>query len=825
MTKRIFAWVLVLALVCSLMPMVSAETEAPGMSEWHDHTTHEGWTAWTGTTGLPTTEGKYYLTADVTLTKEWTVPKGDTHLCLCGHSITQTGSSARVIGVNSARSLSIYDCAKAYEGDTYVGGTLTGGKSSVGSCVWIARGGGVFNLYGGRITGNAHATAADGGAVYLQSGKTLSGVKNDGGVFNMYGGEIVGNGTTGVSTGSAVYLHGESGANRGGKGATFNMYGGRIAENVGKQAAVCGAQDSVINIRGGEICDNVNSGSGGAIYTQNDMVLTVANATITGNKSTNASAIYAQNSVQITIQDSAITGNTSTGTSDEGWAAAVYVTGSTSKVTLEGDVTIADNTIPNRKIADLYINSSSGSDIEKLFVQNLTGNVKFGIHDKAASITEADQVVAFGDPAKTAYADGTIRYWTGTESRFVGLVEGQFRFVEGHFHGSTFYSPWNDASKLPSSGTYYLNTDVTLANYDSKAAVKNGNTLNLCLNGHTIDNKKNTAVQETFRVEKGSLYLCDCTTTYDANGHFVSGGKVTGGKKAGNGAVIYANNADSVIVVEGVAFTDNEATETNLNFGGGVVQVRKNTTPARFIGCLFRDNVSAGGGAVVAIRENGAVCLERCVLTGNRAAAGAAVQNVSGTVEIKDSAITENVTTGDGYGAVNLAGGTGKLSGKTVISGNLDSGDAQKNLSLMKGSAITCDVSGLTAGAQVGVSLLADRIAAGQMSFSTAMTENPGFCVSDDPAYKVALVEGKLALTENVIVPDHAHPLCGDAECTDHSEVIFEKWTAADALPSSGSYYLDTDVVLTKAVTVSGSLTLCLNGHTVTQSGTARVFC
>ena len=93
MTKRILAWVLVLALVFSLMPLVSAETEAPGMSEWHDHTTHEGWTAWSGTTGLPTTAGKYYLTADVTLTKEWTVPSGETHLCLNGHHITQTGSN------------------------------------------------------------------------------------------------------------------------------------------------------------------------------------------------------------------------------------------------------------------------------------------------------------------------------------------------------------------------------------------------------------------------------------------------------------------------------------------------------------------------------------------------------------------------------------------------------------------------------------------------------------------------------------------------------------------------------------------------------------
>ncbi len=856
MAKRLFAWALVLALVFSLMPMVSAETVAPGMSEWHDHTSHEGWTEWTDKTSLPTTAGKYYLSVDVTLTKEWTVPKGDTHLCLGGHSITQTGSTARVLGVNAGRSLSIYDCAKAYEGDTYVGGTLTGGKSSVGSCIWIARGGGVFNLYGGRITGNAHATAADGGAVYLQSGKTVSGTKNDGGVFNMYGGEIVGNGTASKTTGSAVYLHGESGATRGGKGATFNMYGGKIAENTGKQAAICGTQDSVINIQGGEIVDNVNSGSGGAIYAQADMVLTVANATITGNKSTNASAIYVQNNVVITIRDSVITDNVTTGNSDEGWCAAVYVTGSKSKVTLSGEVTIEGNTMGNPKIADLYLNSSSGADIETLYVSELTGGaVKFGVHDTAASVAEASDVVAFADPAKTTYSDGTLTYWTGTENKYVGLVDGAFRFVEGHFHGATFYSRWTDGTKLPSSGTYYLDTDVTLANYDSKAAVKNGNSLTLCLNGHTIDNKKNIAVQETFRVENGSLYLNDCTTTYDANGHFVSGGKVTGGMKKGNGAVIYANNAASVIVVEGIAFVGNESTETATGYGGGVVQLRKNTTPAQFTGCLFSENISAGGGGAIALREGASASFEKCAFTKNKAAQAAAIYITGSTLTVKDSKFTENTTTGavsvmnilgvstvtiqdttitgntsggSEYGAVNLGGGNSvvKLMGKTVIEGNLNKNGDQQNLHLQQYDNVQYDVSGLTAGAKVGVTLLASRITAGLLHFTTTgMTENSGYCVSDNANYKVVLDDqGRLALEEIVIIK-HDHKLCNDDACLSHGDVVaFQPWESADSLPTSGSYYLETDVNLTAATTISGELNLCLNGHTITQSGTARVF-
>ena len=95
MTKRLFAWVLVLALLMSLMPAV---TLGVGAADEDQHTNHEGWTAWSDKTKLPTAAGKYYLTVDVSLTAQWTVPTGETHLCLDGHHITQTGNN-RVLGV------------------------------------------------------------------------------------------------------------------------------------------------------------------------------------------------------------------------------------------------------------------------------------------------------------------------------------------------------------------------------------------------------------------------------------------------------------------------------------------------------------------------------------------------------------------------------------------------------------------------------------------------------------------------------------------------------------------------------------------------------
>ena len=113
MTKRILAWLLTLAVLFSVVPGVTLGAEAagasmPGASEFCNHTSHSGWTEWTTAGSLPTAAGNSYLGVDVKLTAAWDA-YGDIHLCLNGHSITQTASAARVANVRG-KSLSIYDC-------------------------------------------------------------------------------------------------------------------------------------------------------------------------------------------------------------------------------------------------------------------------------------------------------------------------------------------------------------------------------------------------------------------------------------------------------------------------------------------------------------------------------------------------------------------------------------------------------------------------------------------------------------------------------------------------------------------------------------------
>ncbi len=57
-----------------------------------------------------------------------------------------------------------------------------------------------------------------------------------------------------------------------------------------------------------------------------------------------------------------------------------------------------------------------------------------------------------------------------------------------------------------------------------------------------------------------------------------------------------------------------------------------------------------------------------------------------------------------------------------------------------------------------------------------------------------------------------------------HEDESWTEWTGTTTLPTSGKYYLDSDVTLTKTTTISANsnLTLCLNGHTV--QGSVRLF-
>ena len=176
---KLLSAVLSLVLLLGLLP---AAALAAGSA---DHT-HAGWTKWTATDALPATAGNYVLSGNVLLAQSWLAPKGETKLCLEGHSVILSAGSGCVIQVPETATLELYDLDAN-------DGLITGGKGNDNSADYL--GGGVsvkgsFIMYGGKITGN---TASTGGGVYV----------SDSAQFYMNGGIITGN-TAAVSGGGVT---------------------------------------------------------------------------------------------------------------------------------------------------------------------------------------------------------------------------------------------------------------------------------------------------------------------------------------------------------------------------------------------------------------------------------------------------------------------------------------------------------------------------------------------------------------------------------------------------------------------------------------------
>ena len=184
------------------------------------HTSHSDVTfqPWRETDKLPTS-GNYYLTRNVTLTKNATLQNAN--VCLNGYTVTLSD----VGRINPSGTTQLTDCSvngklESYPGKAnggvaisggskfyLYGGTLNGVKVEIGQT-----GGGTFNMYGGKITGNTQGTVV---------GQSKTGSNQSAITINMYGGEISGNYIVG-QYGGGVFV---------GSGSQFNMYGGKIQNN------------------------------------------------------------------------------------------------------------------------------------------------------------------------------------------------------------------------------------------------------------------------------------------------------------------------------------------------------------------------------------------------------------------------------------------------------------------------------------------------------------------------------------------------------------------------------------------------------------------
>lgn len=266
MTKRILSFMVVLAMVLSLVPVfaVAADVSDPTATK-HTHTDAHAcseqcdgnvtWVAWTAGDKLPTENGHYYLTQDVQLAATTDVAAGkDITICLNGYNI-RSKTNARIGFVYGK--LTISDCtAYTDEAGSYICGSVVGSTAADGAVYGVRRGG-TLVLESGRITGGKTTGTAGGGALFLQKGTTAG----RGGYMYMYGGEVSGN--EGYH-GGGVCL---GGADSGCIYSAFFMYGGTIIGNTarGNGGGIHAENRSVVEFHGGTVEGNTAAGKGQAV--------------------------------------------------------------------------------------------------------------------------------------------------------------------------------------------------------------------------------------------------------------------------------------------------------------------------------------------------------------------------------------------------------------------------------------------------------------------------------------------------------------------------------------------------------------------------------
>ena len=256
-------------------------------------------------------------------------------------------------------------------------------------------------------------------------------------------------------------------------------------------------------------------------------------------------------------------------------------------------------------------------------------NLELGKNADVTILTEKDKTEeTFGDyvviPEGATLPSGTLLYKNA--DLMVEYADGKFSFV-GHAHKATTYAngteeghavedlsfkAWDDSNALPTSGNYYLTTDVTI-NRD-RYDIGRGKTLNLDLNGHTVtqakpvvegDSDSHTGVYMVY----GTLNLFDCQSGYDAEGNWV-GGQITGGSGTLGGAITVdrsqvgkTNNGvfnmyggricgNSTTSSGGAVYLYSSLAKTDGNQSGGVFNM--------YGGELYNNHSDTWGGAITA---------------------------------------------------------------------------------------------------------------------------------------------------------------------------------------------------------------------------------
>ena len=510
-------------------------------------------------------------------------------------------------------------------------------------------------------------------------------------------------------------------------------------------------------------------------------VLVLEGGTITGNNGTNsggAISLQGSGSGVFHMYGGEITGNRAiNGTSLKSGAAIVANDGS--KVYLHGG-RIYGNTgnanhgqiyaVGNKTVVQVSgapmveMIKFNGATNKNLIVNGLTEGADLTVSTASAAQTIEQVISIAAGGSQTQWSSD----WVRINGQPVSMDKGKFVFgiIIVHDHCQDGRTDCGHAQESWAQWTQTGSLPTDSGNWFLEQDVDLSGTwlvekdIKLCLNGHSITQTNKTA--RVITVAPGAtLTITDCGTT----------GIITGG----TGILIYrgtASKGGAELILYGGTVTGNTQDST-----GGVLYLQS----------------AQEGKAGAAFTMHGGQLKDN---------AGTAVYAASGTsVTLAGGSITQNAR-----GLYIHAQAKLQLQGKVVIQGN--TGD-----DLYLSDGVKTQIGTLLEGTAIGVTANAG-------AFSGACQDYSAYFISGSEYRKVAYVDGALHM---VAGGEHKHCFCiGTADQCDHTNVAWMAWEKTDALPTSGCYYLLSDVKLTGELSVSSDLTLCLNGHTVTAASGKR---
>ena len=673
----------------------------------------------------PDADGTYYVyLAGEVKTAEYN-PASNLNVCLNGQTWTGSNTGKKTTKLLSGATLTIEDCTEHFAADgTYIAGTLTAAtKSGYGAAVRIHNGTVILNS--GRIADIPTDTGSDrvGMAVYLYHNDSNNSTTNDeqnDPRFVMNGGYI----------GNYTLNH----------KSTHDTYGYAI---YGRRHTVGSTDyDPTIDLNGGIIGD---------ITVKKENASTGAKA-----KTTYGGVVYCSDNFTI---DNMIFQN-------------INIENATTTTT-NGKVSAAAETFGGI----IYM---SGKD-------PAINNTKFiNINTKSAGVLQGGVIYVTGQSGSTPAINNCRFENVNADSSVSGNQRGAVIMAnkgDTSVDNCTFINCHGTGSGSGTSYGMLYTSGKKIASFDNntfKNCSVDGNGAVLYANKAEIVSAENLNAEDCVAALGGVFYGTDSGTKLVAKNWTVKD------CSAGQGGVFYLNG-NCNITINGGTFTGNQATSTDSNTGGGVIRTANSGNVVTIgkdsgNGATFTGNscTAQNGGFILAANAT-QISIDGATMTGNTAKFGGAMVLWGGSsASLKDTTITENVTTSGTYGAVAIGSKSGHmseltLSGKVVIDGNTTTDGSESNVSFREEytSIIKIGEEGLSADSSIGVrSMRIDRSKIEYFEISGAITDEQAKCFhSDMPNYVVVAQEGTAHELHNVSAAKPTTAAEGEATQAQYDEI------------------------------------------------------